>query len=169
MKKILTLGSIVILIIILLFILKNYNLFNLKKNNIEDKVTSDNKISIEKKDLSSIDVKNTENKNKLVEVEKTSKSNSSKGESIVGLEEKAVKFKGKFEKFYTGCYSDGECYAVVDGKKITTTIGWSREAVGKFENTEIKKGTEVEVYASLKKDGTYSLYGSEKYYIKEVK
>ena len=81
------------------------------------------------------------------------------------------KFSGILTEYNTGCFADGECYVVVDGKKITTIIGWSQDIVGSvqgFPDGDISKGIgeEVEVYASRKEDETFSLYGKESYYIK---
>lgn len=85
---------------------------------------------------------------------------------------KVGNFSGKLEKVDTGCFADGECYVVVDGKHITTTIGWSRDTLGSIQGVEsfgdLEKhmGEEVEVYAKDNGDGTYSLYGSEGFYVK---
>ncbi len=85
---------------------------------------------------------------------------------------KVRNFSGKLEEVNTGCFSDGECYVVVDGKHITTTMGWSRETVGSIigapsiGDMEAMIGSNVEVYARDNSDGTYSLYGSEGFYVK---
>ena len=85
---------------------------------------------------------------------------------------KVGNFSGKLEKVDTGCFADGECYVVVDGKHITTTIGWSRDIVGSIQGVEsfgdLEKhiGEEVEVYAKDNGDGTYSLYDSEGFYVR---
>lgn len=85
---------------------------------------------------------------------------------------KVGNFTGKLQEVNTGCFSDGECYVVVDGKHITTTMGWSRETVGTIQGApsigdlESKIGSTVEVYARDNGDGTYSLYGSEGFYVK---
>lgn len=85
---------------------------------------------------------------------------------------KVGNFSGKLEEVNTACFADGECYVVVDGKHITTTIGWSQETVGtvqgvpSFGDLESHIGEEVEVYAQDKGDGTYTLYGSEGFYVK---
>lgn len=85
---------------------------------------------------------------------------------------KAANFTGKLEKVDTGCFVDGECYVVVDGKYITTTMGWSRETVGSVQGVEsfgdLEKhiGEQIEAYVHDKGDGTYTLYGSEGFYIK---
>lgn len=85
---------------------------------------------------------------------------------------KVTNFSGKLEEVNTGCYADGECYVVVDGKHVTTTMGWSQEINGSvlgvpsFGDLEGRIGSEVEVYAQDKGDGTYTLYGSESFYVK---
>jgi hypothetical protein len=81
-------------------------------------------------------------------------------------------FSGTLTEVNTACFADGECYVVVDGKHVTTTIGWSQETVGKIEGVESfgdlesQIGKEVEVYASNKGDGSYTLYGSEDFYVR---
>lgn len=85
---------------------------------------------------------------------------------------KADTFTGTLTKVDTGCFSDGECYVEVDGKKITALIGFSRAEVGSvigvpgFGDLEGYIGKKVEVYAQDNSDGTYTLYGSAGFYIK---
>ena len=85
---------------------------------------------------------------------------------------KAVVFSGKLEEVNVGCFVDGECYVVVDGKHVTVVRGWSQEIVGSVEGVESfgdldgHIGEEVEVYAQDRSDGTYTLYGSEGFYVK---
>ena len=85
---------------------------------------------------------------------------------------KAANFSGELEEVNTGCFADGECYVVVDGKHITVLMGWSRDTVGTVQGVEsigdleTRVGTEVEVYAQDLSDGTYTLYGSEGFYMK---
>jgi hypothetical protein len=85
---------------------------------------------------------------------------------------KVANFSGKLEEVNTGCFADGECYVVVDGKHITSIMGWSQETVGSvqgvegFGDLEGYIGKEVEVYAQDTGDGKYTLYGSEGFYIK---
>ncbi len=86
---------------------------------------------------------------------------------------KVANFSGKLEKTDESCFADGECFVVIDGKHITTTIGWSRDTVGSiigvpsFGDMKDHIGEEFEVYAQDKGDGTYTLYGSEGFYIKK--
>jgi hypothetical protein len=85
---------------------------------------------------------------------------------------KVAVFQGKLEEVNLGCFVDGECYVVVDGKHVTTTLGWRQEVVGRvlgvesFGDLEKHIGEEVEVYAQDKGDGTYTLYGSAGFYVK---
>lgn len=85
---------------------------------------------------------------------------------------KADMFSGKLEEVNTGCFSDGECYVVVDGKHITVLMGWSQATVGSIigapsiGDLESMIGKTVEVYAQENIDKTYTLYGSEGFYIK---
>lgn len=85
---------------------------------------------------------------------------------------KADTFKGKLEQVNIGCFADGECFVVVDGKHITTLVGRKGGEVGGvvgvegFGDLENFIGEEVEVYAQDLSDGTFTLYGSEGFYIK---
>jgi hypothetical protein len=84
------------------------------------------------------------------------------------------KFSGKLEEVNTGCFADGECYVVVGGKHVTILTGFriDRPTVGQIIGVptvgELKSkiGSEMEVYAEAKEDGTYTLYGSPDYYVK---
>jgi hypothetical protein len=81
-------------------------------------------------------------------------------------------FSGKLEKVNVGCFVDGECYVEVNGKHVTTTLGWRQEVVGSIKGVEsfgdLEKhiGEDVEVYAHYKADGTYTLYGNVDFYVK---
>jgi len=88
-------------------------------------------------------------------------------QDTVAPDAEPVTFSGVFEEYGTGCFADGECYAIVDGKHVTTILGWAGGPVGLFENPDIAVGTEVEVYALPTESGKYTLYGSKEYYIKE--
>ncbi len=85
---------------------------------------------------------------------------------------KVANFSGKLSEVNTACFADGECFVVIDGKHITTTLGWRQGVVGSIRGVEsvgdMEKhiGDEFEVYAQDKGDGTYTLYGSEGFYIK---
>ena len=88
---------------------------------------------------------------------------------------KADTFTGKLTKVDTGCFSDGECFVEVDGKKVTALYGFNQAVVGSvvgvdgFGDLESHIGEEVEIYAQDNSDGTYTLYGSEGFYIKVLK
>jgi len=85
---------------------------------------------------------------------------------------KVINFSGKLEKVDTGCFADGECFVVVDGKHITAIMGWSQAVVGTvlgvegFGDLESHIGEQVEVYAQDRGDDTYTLYGNSGFYIK---
>lgn len=87
---------------------------------------------------------------------------------------KADTFVGTLEKVDVGCFADGECYVEVDGKHVTALMGWSQNTVGSvigvegFGDLESHIGEKVEVYAQDNSDGTYTLYGSEGFYIKLI-
>lgn len=80
-------------------------------------------------------------------------------------------FTGILSAVNTGCFADGECYAVVGGKHVTLTIGWSQETVGtivgapSIGDLESYIGESATVYAKLLPDGTYTLYGNDAYYL----
>lgn len=81
------------------------------------------------------------------------------------------KFTGTLEEVNVGCFVDGECYVVVDGKHVTVLMGWTDTVVGKvvgvegFGDLEYFIGDEVSVYAGKKNDGTYTLYQKAEYYV----
>lgn len=87
---------------------------------------------------------------------------------------KAEVFSGILEKVDIGCFADGECYVVVSGKRVTALRGWSQATVGSiqgvpsFGDLESHIGKKIEVYANALPDGTYTLYGSEGFYIKVI-
>ena len=84
----------------------------------------------------------------------------------------STKFTGTLQSIDTGCFADGECFAMVDGKHITVLRGWSRDTVGSvlgvpsFGDLASHVGANVEVRAAIQDDGTYTLYGDSTYYIK---
>ena len=88
---------------------------------------------------------------------------------------KVVNFTGILQEVNTGCFSDGECYVIVDGKHVTTAIGWSKVVVGdvlegdtvsSISNLEKYIGKSVDVYAKDQGDGTYSLYGDQGFFVR---
>jgi hypothetical protein len=97
--------------------------------------------------------------------ERRTLSGNSNFEKLVGEE----RFVGTLEEVNIGCFADGECYVVVDGKHVTTMIGWSDAAVGSilgvegFGDLEYFIGEQVSVFAGKKEDGTYTLYQNDDY------
>jgi hypothetical protein len=81
-------------------------------------------------------------------------------------------FTGTLQKVDTGCFADGECFVVVDGKHVTAVRGWSQEIVGTVQGVEgfgdLTKhiGEQMDVYAYGAGDGVYTLYGNEALYIR---
>lgn len=87
-------------------------------------------------------------------------------------EDMGTHFSGTLEKVDTGCFSDGECFVVVDGKHVTAVRGWSQEVVGTVQGVDgfgdlaWHIGAQVEVFAYGAGDGVYTLYGNDKLYIR---
>lgn len=83
-----------------------------------------------------------------------------------------IHFSGTLQKVDTGCFSDGECFVVVDGKHVTALRGWSQEVVGTVQGVDGfgdlagHIGAQVEVFAFGAGDGVYTLYGNDKLYIR---
>lgn len=81
-------------------------------------------------------------------------------------------FSGQLEQVNTGCFSDGECYLIVDGKHVTVLRGWSRDTVGTvigedgIGGLESNIGDTIDVYAASTGNDTYTLYGDANYYVK---
>jgi hypothetical protein len=91
---------------------------------------------------------------------------------VIPDKDEVVVFSGVLEEVNVGCFADGECYVVVDGKHITTLLGRNQEVVGKvlgvegFGDLENFIGEKIEIKAKGLNDGTYTLYGDEYYYVK---
>lgn len=81
---------------------------------------------------------------------------------------KVIHFSGTLEEVNTGCYADGECFVMVDGKHITTLRGWTNSKVGTADMDALHAsiGKAVDVYAKDQGDGTYTLYGNSGFYVK---
>jgi hypothetical protein len=83
----------------------------------------------------------------------------------------APSITGKLTEVNTGCFSDGECYAVVGGKKVILLIGWYQGKVGKIlgadsiGDLESYIGTEATVFAGQDDNGDYTLLGNESFYL----
>lgn len=90
----------------------------------------------------------------------------------------AATFIGTLTEVNTGCFADGECFAVIDGKKVIAIEGWKQGPVGRtiiegnenagFGDLYLYIDKSVEVYAAINTDGVFTLYGSENYYIKTL-
>ncbi len=80
-------------------------------------------------------------------------------------------FTGTLTEVNTGCFADGECYAVIGGKHVTLTIGRKQEPLGtivgvpSIGDLESHVGEKATVYAKALPDGTYTLYGNTAYYV----
>jgi hypothetical protein len=80
-------------------------------------------------------------------------------------------FSGVLSEVNTGCFADGECYAVVGGKHVTLTVGRRQEVLGSIKGApsigdlEAYIGEQATVYAKRLPDGTYTLYGDESFYL----
>lgn len=87
---------------------------------------------------------------------------------------KPATFSGKLESVNTGCVGGGrgECFVMVDGKRVVVVPNAPADLTGvivgvpTFMDLAGKIGSTVEVYAMEKSTGTYSLYGSNQFYIK---
>lgn len=87
-------------------------------------------------------------------------------------EDPGIHFSGTLQKVDTGCFADGECFVVVDGKHVTAVRGWSQGVVGTVQGVDGfgdlagHIGAQVEVFAYGAGDGVYTLYGNDKLYIR---
>ncbi len=83
-----------------------------------------------------------------------------------------INFSGELEDVNVGCFADGECYVVIDGKHVTVLIGRVQQAVGtiigvdSFGGLENFVGEKVEIFAQDLGSEKYTLYGSEAFYLK---
>ena len=90
-------------------------------------------------------------------------------------EQNPERFSGKLESINTGCFSDGECFAMVGGKHVSAIWGWVSETVGEvkgvesFGDLEKHVGQSIDVYANKLADGSYTLYGNTEYFISLAK
>ena len=79
---------------------------------------------------------------------------------------------GKLTEVNTGCFSDGICYAMVDGTKVILLRGWYQGKVGQIIGAdgigglESHIGATVTVSAGKNTDGEFTLLGSEAFFIK---
>ncbi len=84
------------------------------------------------------------------------------------------KFVTKLQSVDTGCFSDGECFVMVEGKHLTVIDGRRQGVVGTIKGVEsfgdLEKhiGEFVEVYAQVIDKDTFTLYGNPDFYIKLI-
>lgn len=88
--------------------------------------------------------------------------------AVMPAEQNPEIFTGSYDNYKTDCFFDATCSAIIGGKEVITILGWSREISGTFEDPDLPFGTQLEVYANKIDDMTYTLYGSEDYYIREI-
>ncbi len=87
----------------------------------------------------------------------------------------APSISGTLTEVNTGCFSDGECYAMVDGKKVILLIGWYQGKVGKILGAESIGdlenyiGSKATVFAGQDANGNYTLLGNESFYLQVSK
>jgi hypothetical protein len=86
-----------------------------------------------------------------------------------------VKFEGTISKVDTGCFADGICSVVIDGKTVILVTGgrlMANQTVGSLQGVpsigdlEQKIGARAEVYAKKVSATEYTLYGNSSYYVK---
>lgn len=106
--------------------------------------------------------------------------NSGEGEVVVEEEAppstslKAEKFVGTLEEVNVGCFADGICSVLIDGKNVIVLQGWSQNIVGSVNGVdgigglESFIGEEIEVYAQYVTEGEYTLYGDARFYVTPV-
>ncbi len=85
------------------------------------------------------------------------------------------KFSGILKEVNTGCFSDGECYVVVDDKgamkHVTIALGWTQATVGRIIGTDsmgnMEKfiGKNINLSVSKLDADNYTLYGNADYFI----
>ena len=81
-----------------------------------------------------------------------------------------AKFSGTIQEISYNCYRDGTCSMIVDGKYILWGRGMTDDPIeplgqiiGDISNG---KGKRIEAFVKFEGGKYYTLYGSEKYYIK---
>lgn len=78
------------------------------------------------------------------------------------------RFVGTVESIDTGCYADGECSMLVDGKKVVWLRGWSRATWGQVQqppDVGTYVGKRVEVWCKVEDDHC-TLEGNAAYFIR---
>lgn len=164
MKLILMLTTLAVIALLVLYISDKpkVNVIDTNENNNTSTTTSEISGDIQDQRIVNPEVSDSNNTTSTIQEKPTGKL-------------KADTFTGVLQRVDTGCFADGECFVEVDGKHITTLMGWSRDTVGSIIGVEgfgdLKNhiGKQVEVYAQDNGDGTYTLYGSESFYVKLLK
>jgi hypothetical protein len=78
---------------------------------------------------------------------------------------------GKLTEVNTGCFSDGVCYAVVGGKKVTLLVGRYQGKLGKIigadsiGDLENYIGASATVFAGQDDEGNFTILGNESFYL----
>lgn len=93
--------------------------------------------------------------------------------SDLGEVSNAMVFSGTLETFGSACFHDGECYVVLDGRKVTLLVGRSTQPVGEVLGVDLGVmqeyiGKRFEVYALSLGDDSYTLYGNTAFYIRPL-
>ncbi len=85
----------------------------------------------------------------------------------------AIVFSGTLQSFESACIHDGECYVVIDGRKVTILVGRSAESVGQLREVSLATlqeyiGKRFEVYALSLGDDSFTLYGNDTFYLRPL-
>jgi hypothetical protein len=93
--------------------------------------------------------------------------------AVVPPADNSMVFSGTLESFDSSCFHDGECFAVIDGRKVTVLVGRSEEPVGGVHEVNLGVmqeyiGKRFEVYAQALGNDSYTLYGNTSFYIRPL-
>lgn len=83
-------------------------------------------------------------------------------------------FLGFLEGMDTGCFAEGACFIMVDGRKVIVEEFANENPAGTIEGIEDFRelfnniGSFLEVKALRLENGDYTLYGSEDFYVKAI-
>jgi hypothetical protein len=85
----------------------------------------------------------------------------------------AIVFSGTLDSFHSGCINGGECYVLIDGRKVTLSVGQSTQPVGTLLDVNLTVlqeyiGQRFEVYALSLGNDTYTLYGNTAFYMRPL-
>lgn len=75
-------------------------------------------------------------------------------------------FQGTVQSIDNGCFADGVCSVVVDGRTVVTMRGWSRSTWGN-RDPEIEVGDAVDVRCASEAGGC-TLEGSADYFLRKA-